>query len=166
MRGRRPTPSKLKIQSISHRRVNEAEPEFTTGLPECPEWLSDAAKLEWSRVGPELARLGLLQIVDQAALAAYCQCYADWQECQRFIEQNGRVVVLRSDKGEVKAMIAAPQAGLALKYLDKIRQFAGEFGFTPSARSRIEVPTATTKEDLREEIQRRISRLEATSKKA
>jgi P27 family predicted phage terminase small subunit len=70
-------------------------------------------------------------------LAGYCQAFAAWAECERFLAENGNVIVLRNDKGEIRWIQEAPQARLALKHLEKVRQFAAELGLSPSARTRI-----------------------------
>jgi len=106
-------------------------------LPDCPEWLTEPAKLEWQRVLPELAKAGRLAKLDRAALAAYCQCYAHWQAAEQFLAEHGSVVVLRNDKGEVKGAVPAPQHTIACKMLDKIRAFSIELGLTPASRKRL-----------------------------
>ena len=165
MRGRRPKPSALKVQDISHRRPNEREPQPTPGAPDPLEWLSAAAREEWLRVSPELERMGLLTRVDMAALAAYAQSYAHYVEAERLIREHGLTVAIRDDKGILKSVLPVPEVNISLKMLDKIRAFAGEFGFTPSARSRIEIPMSN-REELRDQIKREIEQLEATAKKA
>ena len=109
--------------------------------------------------------MDLLTHVDMAALAAYCQCYAHYVEAERVIQEHGFTVSIRDDKGVLKAVLPVPEIGIACKMLDKIRAFAGELGFTPSARSRIEVPANSTegKESLRARIQEQIAALEKAS---
>lgn len=70
-------------------------------------------------------------------MAGYCQAFAAWAECERFLAENVNVIVLRNDKGEIRWIQEAPQARLALKHLEKVRQFAAELGLSPSARTRI-----------------------------
>ena len=140
MKGRKPKPSRLRVlQGIAGHRplpVNEPKPE--PGIPPCPEHLSAAAKEEWAYAVAELDGLGLLTRADKAVLAGYCQSFAAWAECERFLAENGNVIVMRNDKGEIKWTPEAPQARLALKYMDKIRQFAAELGLSASARTRIQ----------------------------
>lgn len=166
MRGRRPKPTALKLVDVSHRRANEREPQPTPGAPDPPDWLSPAARAEWERVSPELERMGLLTRVDLAALAAYCTAYAHFVEAERTIQQHGLTVSIRDDKGILKGLVAVPEVAIACKMLDKIKAFAGEFGFTPSSRSRIEVAQIDDKESLRAQIQRQIAELENTARQA
>ena len=85
-------------------------------------------------------RLGLLTLVDRAALAGYCQCWARWVEAEKFLEENGTTITARDDKGVVKWVQAVPQVGIATKMLDRMHKFASEFGFTPASRTRIGLP--------------------------
>ncbi len=164
MRGRKPKPSALKNARTSHRHPHANEPQPRPGAPDPPAWLSPAARQEWDRVAPELARMGLLTRVDMAALAAYAQCYAHYVEAETFIQQHGLTLAIRDDKGVLKAVQAVPEVQISLKMLDKIRAFAGEFGLSPSSRGRIdplEDLTPDEKETYREEIEKQIRELEA-----
>ncbi|MGB7723572.1 MAG: phage terminase small subunit P27 family [Bryobacteraceae bacterium] len=165
MRGRKPKPAAL--QGARGRRRLGSEPQPPAGAV-CPEWLSGAARTEWERVAPILESLGLLTKLDTTALAGYCACYAEWCRAQEFVQQNGQVLTLRDDKGAVRSVVAAPEVGIAVRMLDKIRQFAGEFGMTPSARGRIEVIgrsdsgglTAEARRRLLDEVEETIQKLE------
>jgi P27 family predicted phage terminase small subunit len=138
-RGRKPKPTALRILQgkAGHRPINEQEPKPEIKLPPCPEHLSTAAKAEWEFIAAELAPLGVLAKVDKAVLAGYCSEFAAWAECELFLQENGSVLTLRDDKGNVKWVQEAPQARLALKHLEKVRQFAAELGLSPSSRTRI-----------------------------
>jgi P27 family predicted phage terminase small subunit len=108
-----------------------------------PRELLPAARREWRRVAPELQRLGLLTVVDGPSLAAYCQCYARWLEAEEHLREHGRVVVIRSDKGEVRNVLPSPYVGIAVKMLEKLRQFAADFGLNPAVRSTLGAPLAS-----------------------
>jgi phage terminase small subunit len=77
MKGRKPTPTMLKVLSGNpgKRPLNEREPAAPQGVPEPPEWLDDEAKAEWARVTVDLAAMGLLSQADRPALAAYCTAW-------------------------------------------------------------------------------------------
>lgn len=142
VRGRKPKPTALKLVTGNpgKRRLPKREPKPRGGAPTCPAWLGTAAKIEWRRVAKELAALGILSRIDRAALAAYCQCYAHWRAAELAIRANGVTVVIRSDKGEVKSITAAPEVAIAGKMMDRMRAFASEFGMTPSSRTRVAKP--------------------------
>ena len=115
-------------------------------IPACPFWLKKAAKNEWHRIVPVLARLGLLSTIDRAALAGYCQAYARWSELEKTLEKYG--MVYKSKNG----IIAYPQVYIAQKYLQICKQFCVEFGMTPSARGRMTFGGGDEKEDEFEKI--------------
>lgn len=89
---------------------------------------------------PELARLGLLTIVDRAALVGYCESWAEYRQAREYLIKAGPVYPLRDDKGEVKYLAQVPQVSIANKALANVRAFCAEFGLTPSARSRMSIP--------------------------
>lgn len=136
--GRKPKPTHLKLMegNPGKRRLNENEPKPRPIRPDCPEWLLDEAKAEWDRVVPELERMGLLTIVDRAALAAYCQAWARMVEAEAKIEQYGSILKVKgSDYIQV-----SPYETLRRQNAQLIRSFCTEFGLTPSSRSRISLP--------------------------
>jgi P27 family predicted phage terminase small subunit len=114
----------------------------TTSKVSCPDWLSPAAKAEWRRVAPELARMGLLTGLDRAALAAYCQNYAVWVECSRFLHEHGEMYL--TPRGQ---LLKWPLAETARKAEQSMRAFAGEFGLTPGSRLRLNVEGQEVPED-------------------
>ena len=91
MRGRPPKPTALKVLSGTFRkdRQNRREPKPTATLPGCPKFLDAMAKAEWRRITPELARLGLLTLIDRASLAAYCQMWSRWQQAEAILQRDG-----------------------------------------------------------------------------
>ena len=77
-RGRKPKPTALKRLdgNPGKRGYNHAEPAPPEGCPDCPPHLSEPAREEWHRIAGTLHEMGVLTLVDRAALAAYCQSYA------------------------------------------------------------------------------------------
>jgi len=116
-------------------RQKQAHPQPTPGRPTCPQWLLPEAKREWRRVAPELLRLGLLTIVDRAALAAYCQAWARWRLCEAVISAEGATV-----PGHRGVMRKHPLLPACHAYLQLMRAFAAELGLSPSSRGRLSVP--------------------------
>ena len=70
-------------------------------------------------------------------LEGYCRSYARWREAEAAVDRDGGVVILRSDKGEVRSLTASPWAGLALKYLAAMKACAVELGLSPASRGRV-----------------------------
>jgi len=140
MQGRKPKPTNLKILNGNpgKRPLNESEPK-PKGAVKCPAWLHKDAKKEWKRIAPELEQLGLLTLVDMAAFAGYCESYAQWKEAIEFVHKHGTSYPVKDEEGRIKMIRPFPQVAQANQALANIRSFASEFGFTPSARGRIEV---------------------------
>lgn len=134
-RGPRPTPTATLNKRGSWRgKARKREPKPKAKAPDKPDWLLPLGVAEWDRVAPELLAMELLTAIDWASFAAYCQSYAHWVAAERFMAQNGTVMVVRDDKGNVKFSGAVPQWSIAQKSLEKMRQFAREFGLSPASR--------------------------------
>ena len=119
-----------------------AVPAFRRLPPEAPEWLPGEARAEWDRVVPELARLELVKPVDRAALVAYCLTWDRLVTAQRMATENG--LLATNSQGEVRA----PWVAIIEAASKELRAWAGEFGFTPSAESKLSTgPEATDLDD-------------------
>jgi P27 family predicted phage terminase small subunit len=106
------------------------KPALLPKCPEPPEWLAQYAKEEWWRTAPQLHVLGLLSSVDMACLAAYCSSYALWRQASE--ELNGLVFTTQARAPRRNPLIKIIRDAAA----DMVR-YAGEFGLTPVARTRI-----------------------------
>lgn len=136
MAGRRPKPTKLKIiqGNPGKRPLNPREPAPATDIPTRPGWLLPEAKREWSRIVPELHRLGLLTKVDRAALASYCQCWARLVEAQAVLDREG--LTFETSTGYIQQR---PEVAMTHKLMALLKSFLIEFGLTPASRSRLRV---------------------------
>lgn len=134
--GRPPKPTALKIVqgNPGKRALNTSEPQPRRETPTCPAWLSVEAKREWRKMTPELERLGLLTVIDGAALAGYCQAYARWKQAEALLDREGLVITTQSGYSQPHPAVAIAQKSLAL-----VRAFCSEFGLTPAARSSLHV---------------------------
>jgi len=126
-RGPAPTPGHLKLirGNPGQRRI---PPELVVPLPaaplEPPVYLAGYALEEWRRLAPELHGLGLLTELDLTTFAVYCDAAAQWRRATESLAAGD------SDPSS-PLMKVAQEAG---RYLIKV---AGEFGLSPSARSRV-----------------------------
>jgi P27 family predicted phage terminase small subunit len=104
-------------------------------LPPPPEYLGEYGVKEWKRTGPALISMRMLAESDLPAFEAYCMNIELMIQSRLDIEVNGLTIV--GQRGRIKnpAVVSFGQATTA------IRGFVGEFGLSPSARSRIRVPT-------------------------
>ena len=136
MRGRKPTPTALKLLhgNPGHRPIRGEEPKPPASQPTCPAHLSPTAKAEWKRLAQSLNGIGLLTQADRAAFAAYCQAYGRWVEAERKLAETP--VILKTPSGYVQA---SPWLAIANKQLELMAKFMAEIGLTPSARSRLSV---------------------------
>jgi P27 family predicted phage terminase small subunit len=118
----------------------EPEPLIAKACPDPPPFITGYAADEWWRTGPELHRLGLLTVVDIPALAAYCHSYGQWRmaaESLAKMQANdpatcGQLVRTKYGDAAVNPLIA-----IVRKHAGDVVRYAGEFGMTALARSRI-----------------------------
>jgi P27 family predicted phage terminase small subunit len=106
------------------------EPSLLPKCPEPPAWLHEYAKQEWWRVAPELHVLGLLSAVDTACLGAYCSSYAMWRQAS---EELDGLLSETKDGRECRS----PLIKIIREAASDMVRYAGEFGLTPVARTRI-----------------------------
>lgn len=144
-RGRKPLPTHLKLITGRQRGpVNPAEAMPPPGMPDVPEHLSDAAKVEWGRVCHDLYTAGLLSKADRAILGCYCQAYADWVEAEtvlahfvkkaKELNDPGRGLMITTINGNV---VQNPIVGVRNKARADVARYATDLGMTPSSRSRV-----------------------------
>lgn len=128
MPGQSPRPAQLKLlngrsaTTDSGGRHVAPPANFARGAPEPPDWLSDDAAAEWARIVPELTRMKLLKPIDGATLAAYCESWS------RFVE-----ITKAWHAGDARTSLV-DQAS------KELRQWAREFGLTPSAEGSVRPP--------------------------
>ncbi len=149
-RGPAAKPTKLKLLEGTFRpdRAPANEPAPDLGIPVCPAWiLNDGdARAEWSRVVPELARLGLLTVIDGAELEGYCANYARAVKAERIVKTKGLVV--KTPFGPK----ANPAVAIAKAAWQEVRKFGSEYGLSPASRTRINAPVKPLKKDPGEEF--------------
>ncbi|WP_112324489.1 phage terminase small subunit P27 family, partial [Oceanibium sediminis] len=121
MRGRKP---------FARSRGNAPKP--PEALPRCPEHLSDIARKEWRRLAGTLHKMGVLTVVDRAALAAYCQCYGRWVEAEQKLKETP--TILKTPSGHVQQ---SPWLSISNKQLELMGRYMAELGLSPSARQRL-----------------------------
>lgn len=104
-------------------------------LPPAPDHLGEYGIKEWDRTGPKLVEMKLLAETDLPAFEAYCMNIDLMIQARFAIRDKG--MLINGARGWVRnpAIAAFGQASTA------VRGFVGEFGLSPSARSRIKLPT-------------------------
>ncbi|MFD8596980.1 phage terminase small subunit P27 family [Kitasatospora sp. NPDC059646] len=107
------------------REVNPG-PAFVRVPPNPPTWLNREAAAEWKRVVPGLARLGLLKPEDRAALAAYCEAWAQFVEATTLLKTEGLTIEAK------QGVLPHPLVGIQRAAGRELRAWAAHFGLTPS----------------------------------
>lgn len=157
-RGPAPIPTQLKVLrgNPGHQKLNRQEPKPAPIVPNCPSWLTRAAKREWRRIVPVLDAIGLLTQADMSALAGYCQSYARWVEAEEEITRLGLIVetgeLVEPEEGFVKAkgyrtVKANPAVAISQKERQIMLSFGARLGLSPSDRGRMTLPDAQSEEE-------------------
>ena len=125
IRGRVPKPTALRraAGNPGKRGYNAAEPVPPDGLPDCPAHLGAVAQEEWHRLARTLHDMGVLTVVDRAALAAYCQCWARWVEAEEKLKDSP--VLLKTPSGYVQKN---PWLSISNKQLELMGRYMVELG--------------------------------------
>lgn len=146
MRGRKPTPTHLRVLkgNPGKRPLPENEPKPQPLAPKRPAWLVGEARREWDRIVSELEKLGLLTVVDGAALAAYCHAYglmvAAAKELREYVKQHGKLTVTHVNKHGAPNEVPHPAIKIGRDAAATMRAFMTEFGLTPASRVRLAMP--------------------------
>lgn len=142
-RGPAPTPTpilKLRGSRLVTKRRGRREMSSLDGTPTCPEWLDDEAKAAWRWLIPMLKASRVLARMDRLALSRYCQHWSRWKKAELFIQKHGEAFPLKDEEGRIKCLQQFPQVAIAHKLSLAMTRLEQEFGLTPSARTRIQVP--------------------------
>ncbi|GHE00912.1 terminase [Defluviimonas sp. 20V17] len=134
MRGRKPKPTAIRLidGNPGKRGYNADEPVAPEGEIDCPPHLSDVATEEWRRIAGALQDMGVVTLVDRAALAAYCQSYGRWVEAEEKLKETPTLV--KTASGYIQQN---PWLTVANKQLELMGRYMGELGITPASRSRV-----------------------------
>lgn len=132
----RGNPSKKPIAELTEQAIQW---ELVADAPSCPSHLDEYAKEEWDRLAPDLYMLGLINKLDQAELAVYCQAYGDWRTAREKIAAFG------IDGGMVDTTPNGfKQIGvwmqIANRAEERMRSAGASFGLNPSARAKSRLP--------------------------
>jgi len=132
--GRKPKPMGLRIieGNREHRPINKNEPKPSPIAPDPPDFLEGLALDTWNDVAPKLERLGILTELDGFALAAMCLEWSEYIKLRTSGEESIQVFANGTRN-------LSPEISAAHKCLKEARAFFGEFGLTPSSRSRLSI---------------------------
>jgi len=135
--GRKPKPTALKILEgePNKDRINQNEPKPEPPSLQFPDWLNEDGRRIWNRYAPVLKRLGVFKQTDEFAFACLCQEAGRYINLQKKIEEKKNYITTNVRQGDK----SIPEINMANQCLKQIRGLMGEFGLTPSSRSRISV---------------------------
>jgi len=141
--GPRPMPVRLKLLrgNPGKQRLRDVfDPPRPPEPPKPPAFLNEKALEEWNRVAPNLSLFGMLTTLDVMPLAAYCMAFARWVEAETLLKGiaekdiGGKALLVRGSHRQPKAN---PLIAISREAASDMVRYAGEFGFSPAARSRI-----------------------------
>jgi len=129
---RQPTALKILKGETRTERLNKNEPKPQPIAPDPPDFLEGLALETWQDVAPKLERLGILTELDGFALAAMCLEWSEYIKLRTSGEESIQVFANGTRN-------LSPEISAAHKCLKEARAFFGEFGLTPSSRSRLSI---------------------------
>jgi P27 family predicted phage terminase small subunit len=143
MRGRKPVPTHLKRLhgNPSKRPINQREPIPEGDLHVAPSWLSDTQREGWAYAITN-APHGLLKHLDRSVLAIWVVAEDLHREAAEKISQYG----LLTKSPNAGLPLQSPYLAILNKQAQIMLKAAGELGFTPSSRSRVQIVTGTSRD--------------------
>jgi P27 family predicted phage terminase small subunit len=141
--GRPPRPARLRLlKGAPPGKVNLNEPVPRSGRVVPPDGLGEEARTIWDYTLAELEFMRSSVPTDRDALVAYCEAVVNHRRATAQLVDAP--LLIRGHRGvQVRNPLLAVQRDAA----HLIRQFAQEFGLTPSARARIDVDGPRREED-------------------
>lgn len=110
-----------------------ADAEALTKTPPAPAYLTSHAKAEWKRIMPQLIARKIITKGDLAGIESYCTAAGAVRQIAEII--NAMPVP------DLKL------AGLQIRYANIARQYASEYGLTPTSRARMGTVAADDDDD-------------------
>lgn len=138
MPGRKPTPTTLRLLrgNPGKRKLPKREPKPQAGIPPRPDWLSTRGAEAWDRLSPQLYTMGVLTLADGDALALLCEAWAEWRDRRDDVAKHGVAYECETEKGGLMVR-ARPEVAMASDAWRRVIAAMGEFGLTPSSRSKV-----------------------------
>ncbi len=137
MAGRKPLPTSIKKikGTLQKCRTNTREPKPIGDLVEPPDYMTDGAKSAW-RYAIQCAPPNLLKQLDASVLEVWA-CAADlYRRAQQGLAETGLLVKAPM----TGVLMQSPYLAIANKQAQIMTKAGVEMGFTPSSRSKINMP--------------------------
>jgi P27 family predicted phage terminase small subunit len=135
MRGRKPKPVEVKIREGNPGKRPLPEPVRVGGVPaslEPPDDLPQTAKDWWNEAVPILAKVGILDTVDRAALEMMATQYARAKQASRVIAEHGHLA-----RGSTGQLVEHPSLATERAAAQMFLRMAEQYALTPVARTRL-----------------------------
>lgn len=117
-----------------------------------PDFLSEDARHEWTRIVPILAQRRILTEADRGSLENYCMAIGTVREMDRIIQKQGAVqMVYKVDKDGNSVLISSrkhPAVSVRSDAMTQARLLAAELGATPVSRARPAIADDDDDDDL------------------
>ena len=120
---------------------NEPTPAALARTPQPPKTLPAEGRKLWRRLAPSLRQMGVLTEVDVPSFETLCFWWGFYQDAIETLRREGLL-----SEGASGQPVRHPAADLANVAWRNFIKAAIEFGLTPSARCRIDLPTAIGEE--------------------
>lgn len=149
MKGRKPTPSHLKLVkgNPGKRPLNISEPRPRRERPSAPAHISDKARETWGYVSGLLDEIGVLTKIDALALEVLCEAYADYLAARVDLKGFGSNYYMTVNQTGGVMHRAHPAVAVMQDADRRIKAWLAEFGMTPSARTRVKGETGDEEKD-------------------
>ena len=146
MAGRPRKPTQLKVIQGTFRKhrapKNEPKPPPVDRVPAPPRHLSLEAKKLWKKLAKKLKEQGLLTVLDLASLEVCCFNWGLYQELRKAILRRCKSFsAYLKNRNSQTALEYTAMKNAFLMY----KSFATEFGLSPAARARIDLPEPKSK---------------------
>lgn len=133
-RGPAPKPTALRLlEGARERDVNRNEPIARSGRIEPPAGMSDDVRVIFDYVVDELEHMKIASPADRDSIACYAEAVDKHRKASAVLAKSPVLI-----KGIHGGMVRNPALAVQRDAAQMIRQFAQEFGLTPSARARID----------------------------
>lgn len=133
-RGPAPKPTTLRLlEGARERDVTRNEPVARSGKIEPPEGMSHDVRVIFEYVVAELEHMKIASPADRDSLVCYAEAVDKHRKASAVLAKSPVII-----KGLHGGMVRNPALSVQRDAAQVIRQFAQEFGLTPSARARID----------------------------
>ena len=109
--------------------------------PKMPPGLDKRAQAEWRRVADRLYKAGLLTELDKLTLSIYCQIVSRYERYNEALELEGEYYEAASGQKKLHPLYQARENATK-----ELRMLIKEFGLSPNARMRMELPPSDVNE--------------------